>query len=97
LGTGTNTTAAPSGTASATAASDPNAGQNVGSDSADGNRGGGSSGSSGASTTTGNGGTSFSQGGGSSSEAANSRGYSRIVAMWSAIMGLVVGGIFVLL
>lgn len=95
LGTGTNTTAAPSGTASATAVSIPNAG-NGGGGSADGDRGG--SGSSGSASTTGNSGTSFSQGGGSSSsEASNFRGYSRIVASWSAVMGLVVGGIFVLL
>jgi hypothetical protein len=98
LGTGTNTTAAPSGTASATAVSNPNVG-NAGGGSADGNRGGsGGSGSSGSASTTGDSGTSFSQGGGSSSsEASNFRGYSRIVASWSAVMGLVVGGIFVLL
>lgn len=86
LGTGTNTTAAPSGTQSATAAADPNANQ-AGGGSAEGNRGGSSS----SSSSTSDQGTSFNQGDGSTS------GVARLVATWSGVLGMVVGGMFALL
>jgi hypothetical protein len=90
LGSGTNTTAAPSGSSTATAASDPLAGQ-VGGGSAEGSRGGSSSSSS--SVADPNGGTSFTQG----TSEGSSLGVSKVVAMWSGVVGLVVGGMFTLL
>jgi hypothetical protein len=89
LGSGTNTTAVgPSGSSSAS-----NIPQLNGGGSAEGNRGDGSSSSdSGSSSTS----TGFSQGGGTS-QASTFRGVSQIVAIWSAVTGLVVGGMFMLL
>jgi hypothetical protein len=94
LGSGTNTTAAPAGGATV-AANDPLAGSNGGG-SAEGARGGSGGGSSSSASTSSGGGTSFSQGNGGTSEA-SIRGVSKLVAMWSGITGLFVGGIFALL
>jgi beta-glucanase (GH16 family) len=101
LGSGTNTTAAlPSG-ASSSANPNPSGNQPAGGGSAEGNRGSGSGsgngdggnspGSAGTGSTTG-----FSQGGGTS-QASTFRGLSQIVAVWSAVVGLAVGGMFALL
>jgi hypothetical protein len=75
LGSGTNTTAAPSGTATITN-NDPNAGQ-IGGGSAEGNRGGGSASSSSSD------GTNFVQGVGS-----NTSDGVRVAATWGGVVGL---------
>jgi len=93
LGSGTNTTAAASGTASATAIADPNAG-NIGGGSAEGNRG--DSAIPGSAAGPSSGGTTFSQGGGTS-EGSTIRSFARVVALWSGVLGLVVGAMFTLL
>jgi hypothetical protein len=101
LGTGTNTTAAPpSGSPSATAViNNPDNGQLNGGGSAEGNRGDGSASSNSNNTNTNTNseqtGTSFNQGGGTSQ--ASSREISRLVALGSALVALVVGGMFTLL
>ena len=88
LGSGTNTTAAlPSGSSASVASNGP---QINGGGSAEGNRGGGS-GNNPSSTETG-----FQQGGGKS-QASSVRGISNIVAVWSGVVTLVVGGMFTLL
>jgi len=88
LGSGTNTTAAlPSGSSSSSAAS--NGPQINGGGSAEGNRGGSSDSPS--STETG-----FQQGG-EKSQASSFRRISHIVAVWSGVVTLVVGGMFTLL
>ena len=93
LGSGTNTTAAPPAGASSSAPAG-NGPQINGGGSADGNRGGAPApaGSSSSSQT----GTSFSQGG-ETSQASTFRGVSQIVAIWSALLGVFVGGMFTLL
>lgn len=88
LGSGTNTTAAPVGSSSVSVSNGP---QINGGGSAEGNRGGESGSSN--SASTGNG---FSQGGGKS-QASTFRGVSQIVAIWSLVMALIVGGMFTLL
>jgi hypothetical protein len=86
LGSGTNTTAAlPPG---ASASNSPNGPQINGGGSAEGNRGGSSADSP---STTG-----FQQGG-EKSQSSNVRGISHIVAVWSGVMALMVGGMFTLL
>lgn len=90
LGSGTNTTAAPPPGASVTSPSQNNGPINGGG-SAEGNRGDGSSSGTEGSTT----GTAFSQGG--QSQAATFRGVSRVVALWSMVVGIFVGGMFTLL
>ena len=90
LGTGTNTTAtAASGKPSVTAATNK-----PGGGSAEGNRGGESSAANpnAGSVQTG---TGFDQGAGTSE--ASARGISRVVALASAVVGLIVGGMFTLL
>jgi hypothetical protein len=89
LGSGTNVTAAGPSTLSATSGASGFP-QINGGGSAEGSRGGSGSGDSGSS------GNGFSQGGGTS-QASTFRGISQIVAIWSAIVGLVVGGMFTLL
>jgi len=94
LGSGTNTTAAPPGGASASSAPGSSGPQVNGGGSAEGNRGGGSNAPAApGSTSTG---TSFSQGGGTS-QASTFRGVSQVVAVWSAVVGVIVGGMFTLL
>lgn len=91
LGSGTNTTAAPPPGVSVTSSASGQA-QIDGGGSADGDRGSDtSSGSSGSAST----GTSFQQGG--ESQASTFRGVSRVVAVWSVVLGVVVGGMFTLL
>ena len=92
LGSGTNTTAAPPGGASSNVPS-VNGPQINGGGSAEGNRGGAPAPGASGSTQTG---TGFSQGG-STSQASTFRGLSQIVAIWSAVIGMFVGGIFTLL
>jgi hypothetical protein len=91
LGSGTNTSAVdPS--ASANPSNSPSNGPVFNGGSAEGNRGGGgSSDNNPASTHTGNG---FSQGG--KSQASTHR-ISEIVVVWSAVVGLIVGGMFTML
>ena len=87
-GSGTNTTIVdPSGSAN------PSSTSNIfNGGSAEGNRGGGSSPNDNpASTFTGN---NFSQGGKSQ---ASTHGISQIVVVWSAVVGLMVGGMFIML
>jgi hypothetical protein len=84
LGSGTNTTAEPAAGATATAGSDPNAGQ-IGGGTAEGSRGSSSS------SAPGDSGTSFVQGSGSTS------GVARLVATWSAVIGMILVGVFALL
>jgi hypothetical protein len=92
LGSGTNTTVAPP---PGTTVVNSGAGQPQidGGGSAEGDRGSGSdsNGSSSSAST----GTSFNQGG--ESQASSFRGFSRVVAGWSIVLGVVVGGMFTLL
>jgi len=99
LGSGTNTSAAPPPGSSASSLINPSQGASDGGGSADGDRGGdGSNGGTSSPASSSSGGTSFNQGVGSGGKSdASNLHISRLVALWSGMIGLIIAGMFTLL